>query len=517
MKKLAPLKGSYPYTQSVLRISSNEFETLKQAQFLFNKLYSLAVQDIDFISKALQPVAARCGFVASELEVYRSVELQEGKPRAVFNNNVFLQQARNIQALDTYKCPWIMTVANYLSEESALQDHFQINLTEKIREHIGLGLKTHLKEEPAILDENDISQILPAPMRENNSYIAYLAKLQNPDSPKIHYLTRTTYEKVTKAIEIQHFCLSMWLDHHVKVDVIFWDDLEKASIEYRNRDIYGRGDLFLENGDKVSLIFARTELFGHLTGSFMPHNKELWPEEVRHQLKIMDIYKNIQRESKAVFVPTSGERLVRSRSVEIYLKRNLHRFLNDKETQYLSQFFSKHWEIGLKFPPLYPESKSDEAHSSPMYYGLVANSEENSFIVKNLLRGYYRRKQAILDVRDGRNIGRSRIETKAELLDVISSTDDNWRDLFIMFPKIIPPKRSASIVSLSGEAHNITLEAHGGTVSEIALFGAYVQDSDGNNICNSVTGIGARTRPVNLSNPVAEEVLYGAIGTITVF
>jgi hypothetical protein len=510
--EMVPFDGNYPYTQSILRIPDEEFKKLKRAQFLFNKLYSLAVQDTDFVSEALKPMSNQCGFISYELEVFKSVENQNGKLRASFGNNIFLQQTKNVPDSE-YK--WIMTAANYLSAEAALQDHYQVNLIKKLNQYVKEDrFKDNLKEQYNILyGSNDINRILPGPMRQNIEHIAQLVQSLNPDSPKIHYLTKTY--KGTKAIEIHHFCLNMRLKFGIQVDVIFWDDLEQAFIDYRNKDVYGRGNLFLKNGDRVSLIFTRTELFGHLTGRFIPHDEKMWTDELKYQLKIMDIYKNIQSRSNAVFVPTSGERLVRSRPVEIALKRNLEHFLDKEESKYLAPFFPEHWEIGIEFSSADIGDKSNKKNRLKTYYELILNSEKGSFVAKNALRGYYRPVQSILDARAGQGRNDAMIvKNEKELLDIVSSPDDNHRNLFIMFPQIFPPKHFASIVSLSGDTHNIHSDDSGGAISEIALFGAYIQDSDGKNICNDVTGIGARTRPTDSSHPITNEISYGAMSLL---
>jgi hypothetical protein len=527
--RMPPLRGSYPYTQSILKISDLEFYNLKKSQYLLNRLYGLAAKDIDFVSKAMQPVAHQCGLTSSILEIYQSSELQKGKPRACFGNNVFLCQDKktaiqsrksienNSDIYSNFDWRWKMTAANYMSVEAALQDHLRINLKDEIIQHVELyGFDEHLTTSCNIGSWNDINKILPSPLETNISCIAEITRLLNPSCLRIHYLTKEC--KATKAIEVQHFCTSMRLRHSIQVSIISWEDLEKATISEEKRDAFGRGQLCLDNGEEISLIFTRTSLFSHVTGRFESHNKSFWTEELKSQLRIMKIYKDIQTKTSAIFIPTLGERLARSRPVEIALKRNLDRFLGGAEAAYLEQVFNDSWEIGIQFSQLKNDEKSELKKKDRLYYKeIVVNSPENSFVAKNILRGYYRPIQAVLEARPGN--GRNDavlIRDKDTLLDIIKSKEDKYRNLFVMFPWINSPVWSASIVSLDGKVHEISESQQGGVVSEIALFGCYVEDLEGNIIYNLVSGVGAKTRPYSSSHPIADEVSFGAIGLIMI-
>jgi hypothetical protein len=469
-----PAKGQYPFCIDVVSLSSNAINNLVRAQRLFNQLYASIAADPEFLKEKLAPLAARCEFIKAELAVTDQCENVPGKIKAVFGNNVFLFDGKK----------WTMTSANYLSAEAALHAHFYDELK---REHLSANacgiFDIETLEKYAIAPDmaGTPFQLCSAPLDTYIDSIATAMSLTTHPSQRLHYLTRTFVG--TKAIEIQYFCQRFIMRTGMPVSVISWDDIEGAEVDTSNRDAHGRGLLRLRNGEAVTAIFCRTELFGHPTSRFIRTPRHVWRDELEFYDRAMSAYQRIQCESSVLIMPTSGQRLARSRFLETSLTENLERFLSREDAEFLSTFFDR-----------------------PMPLTDLSQLPRDR-VAKNVLRGYYRPVQAMMEAR----AGGQRNDTPI----VIRASSDQIKDAeFYTYKSISTPAWVARYVGKDGTP--VSVGCHEGlNRSEFAVFGATISHPDPQpKLLNVVAGIGARTKPIVDQANLPDAGAYGAITAV---
>jgi hypothetical protein len=478
----------YPFTKTLVAISDSEKAYLDAAQLALNKLYARVALTPTFLSEQLGGYVERYGFISNEVKIYLESDCAHGKPRACFGNNVYLNEGAH----------WTCTCANYLSAEAALQAHFhdEMDASEhKADSHTLVELHSGAFRH---LPVNSLAHRLRAPI---DDYIIQLAKLVHEASstkPVLHYLTKTFLG--TKALEIYEFCRRFESVTGIVVKVVTWEDLAHARPE-NGTDQQGRYRLFSKQGDEISVVFCRTELFGHPTGTFLPSQDSAWEQPIKDYIRYAPLYAEFQKNSAIIFVPTLGERLARSRMMEQSIFDRAGEFLTCEETTIVREILPRPRDL--------PTKSSLDRNS------LESWLSKNDLVAKNVLRGYYRPVQSNLEARAGKGRNDAEIIVGTPQSTAASENHLILSEIFQAYPKVYPTKHDAEFVTRDGQ--KLTSLQFGNQIcrTEVALFSIVVIDSHGDILENTVAGYGARTKPEVYIDQISDASAYGAIASLT--
>jgi hypothetical protein len=480
--------GVYPFAKTLVAINDSEKAHLDAAQLALNKLYARVALTPTFLSEHLESYIERCGFISNEVKIYLESECALGKPRACFGNNVYLNEGAD----------WTCTSANYLSAEAALQAHFHDELDASDRK-----ADSHTFVE---LHSGDFRHVpvdsLPHRLRSPiDDYIVQLAKLVHEASstkPVLHYLTKTFLG--TKALEIYEFCRRFESVTGIPVKVVTWEDLAHARPE-NGTDNQGRYRLFSDQGNEISVVFCRTELFGHPTGTFLPRQDSTWEQPIKDYIRYAPLYAEFQKNSAIIFVPTLGERLARSRMMERAIFDRAGEFLTSEEVTIVREILPRPRDL----PPNLPLDRNS----------LESWLCNNDLVAKNVLRGYYRPVQSNLEARAGKGRNDAEIIVGSPQSTAASAHHLILPELFQAYPRVHPTKHDAEFVARDDQKLSSVQFGNQICRTEVALFSSVVINSHGDILENTVAGYGARTKPEVYIDQISDASAYGAIAALT--